>query len=399
MDTEASAEIDLGGLESAIQSANLDSNLGKPREAAVQQPQPTVTEKPVAKVEKPVIDTTPKKHWEKLESEVKKEEAAKPEDQKTDEVDDDLPADPPNASKEQKERAANHRRVFNELKKQVPDLQKQLEQARKDLEAAKTTGKPDEATLQELEELRTYRAARDIQSTPEYQDNIVAPIEGLLANIREIALEAKVDPEALAAATDVNTPWKRALAIKKVFESAEEAVPQELVTAAINESEKLWPIYEKAADMKAKAQELWQGLQNKGEIQSQKAKEEAEAKYVEHHNSIYDQLKVKAGISDILKNEEVAKALQAARPSDDPDDKAYSTMAGELLPHLTNKLKEMAAQIEKLEKAKVALVGARPGVTPGGSNGSRSKANGDDVEMDEGGLLDAVRSTGIGRRG
>ena len=388
--------MDLSGLSSAIESANLDSNLGRPLTAAIQQPVAKIAEPQEKPVEQKPIDTTPKKPWEKLEADTPEKKEEKPTDEKPVTEEDDVP-EPPGLNKAQKDKFIAHRQKHNELKKQVPELQKQIETLKQEVEKAKTSGKPDEATLKELEDLRTYRAAADVKATPEYKQTVEQPLAEIFNNLAQIAEHAKVDPEALEAATDEQVGWKRALAIKKVFETAEEAVPQELVNAALLESEKLWPLYAEAAKMKENAQKLWQGLQNKTEVEQQKAKEEAEAKYAQHHNGIFEQLKAKAGISEILKNEDVAKALQAARPSDDPDDKAYSTLAGELLPHLTTKLKELAAENERLKKSEKALVGARPSLTSVNSNGAK-RTNGDDVEMNENDLLDAVRSSGVGRR-
>lgn len=388
----------MSGLQAAM--AQSENSIGKSPSAVTPPPaqaqpaankQPDTTQK-VAEAPKPE-DTTPKKPWERLEGDAPEKKPAEKEKAVTTE-DDEIP-EPPGMNKAQKDKFIAHRQEHSRLKKQVPELQGQLDKMRQELEQARSTKGPDEATLKELEELRTFKAASDVQSTPEWDNTIRQPIAKVLSSLGKIAEKAGVDAKALEAATDAQESWERAIAIREVFEKAADSVPEALVAAAINEAEKLWPLYAQADKMKAEAQEVWKGLQNRDEVGRQQTQQARQEQYLKHHTNIFEQLKAK--LPAILGDEKLAKEIMDARPSDDPDDQAYSVIAGHMLPVMATKIKELTAEVVRLQKSEKALVGGRAGISSASANGHANGKEQHSNEFDEGGLLAAISSSGIRR--
>lgn len=381
---EAPVEMDVSSLLSAAeQHHNPQAEQPAEQTQETQQQEQPKTEQPVE--QKPADDGKPKKPWEKIkgEEQPKEEEKPKPEEQSADEKLPDLPG---NASKLQKDAFTKLAFEAREAKRQAKALEAQLNE----LKNKPVETKPDETTLKELEELRTYRAAQDVRATPEWEANVTKPIEQVFSTLKGIAEFAKVDPAALEKATDPEQSWQRAIAIKNVFESAEEPVAQEVVVAAIQEAEKLQPLYAKAAEMESKAQELWRGLQNKSEAERLKSTEAQQKAFTEARSGLFEQIKVK--FPTLFKDEAVAKEVSEAALGDDPSDQAYAAMAGQILPHLAQQLSEAKAEIAKLKASEATLLKARPSGGKTVEQTTQKPKSDDDYELDENELHSVFRS-------
>jgi len=203
----------------------------------------------------------------------------------------------------------------------------------------------------------------------------------------QIAEAAEVDPETLRAATDEEASFKRALAIKKVFDAAEGPVDSVLVTAALAEAEKLPPLYAKMDELQAKASEVWASLQNQTAAQKEAAAKAAEGEYLKSHNHVAEQLKRK--LPSVI-DDAVAKDLAEARPSDDPADRAFAVQAAVLLPKVVASMTALKAEIAKLKASEAALLGSRGTVDKVTADPVRRENP--DGDMDEDALAAALRA-------
>ena len=396
MDTPADTGMDLGALNAAVTSYNQQQAPAPQAPAAApetQQQQPTETQQTDAPTpEAPKTeDTSNKKPWERLKGEeVEKaaEETTKPEETEV-KPEETKPEEPPGQmSKLQKD-------AWNKLAHESREYKRQLKAAEaklKELSAKPVEFKVDEATQKELEELRTYRAANDIRTTPEFNAAVIEPVDAVLANLKGMAEYAKVDFDALADAAEKATSWERALAVKNVFAAAEEPVPQEIVSQALLEAEKLPPLYAKGMELEKKAQEVWSGIQNKSEAQRQQEQAAKEKAFTESRGKLFEQVKTK--FPSIFKDEKVAKEVGEATLSDDPDDRAYAAIAAYTLPHLSQQIIDLKAEIAKLKASEATLLKGRPNVGKAPEN--VGKKDDDSTELDIG-ALQSVVARHIGR--
>ena len=355
-------------------------------------PSPAADTKPTEPAKKPEGEK-PKKGLDALPEE-KTEEGKKPEGEKPKE--DPLLADDPEVdtskwNKAQQEAFASARVQAKRLKEQVRETQIRAEKLQKELEQAKANPKDSEKTVQELEELRTWRKAQELKTTPEWADTFEKPLQQSLARLSKIAERARVDPEKLQAATDVEDELDRYDAIAAVFENADAPVPAHLVAAALDEAKKMHPLYERAIKMQKDAAETLSSLKHQTEQQKAEAEKAAEAEYAKHHEHIYGQLAKK--LPSLFKDEAFAAEVKAARPGTDPADRAFEVQAAAALPKLASELFALREELAKEKASKAALLGARPGVTPTAPS-SVKPASADDVELDADGFDSAMKTMG-----
>lgn len=123
-------------------------------------------------------------------------------------------------------------------------------------------------------------------------------------------------------ATDEPIQFERILAIRKVFEAAEEPVSDTLITAAVNEADKLHPLHEKASKMEQEAEQTSTVSTIRPSSRKAAAAKEEEAAYLKHHDHIYGQMAAPK-LPSIFSNPEVAEEIKSARPATDPADKAF----------------------------------------------------------------------------
>ena len=380
--------MDVGALLGAAQAYSQGQQQPAPQQQQQPEAQPQTQQEPAQDPKpeaKPADDGKPKKPWEKIAGEEAEGEAKPEEKKKSDEGDELLPEAPPNSNKQQKDAWNKMAFEAREAKRQLKAMEAQIKEFKE---------KPPEFKLapeveKELEELRTFRAASDVRSTPEWAETVTKPLDSVFSTLKGIAEFAKIDAAALEKATDPEQPWQRAIAIKKVFEAAEEPVPQEIVQAAILEAEKLQPIYAKAGEMEAKAQDLWRGLQNKTEAQKQQEAEAGKKAFVEARTNLFDQIKTK--FPGLFKNEAVAKEVGEATIGETPEDQAYNAMAGQILPHLSQQVKELREEVARLKKSGETLLKTRPNGGKAPDAATKPKT-GEEAEMDESGLQNAIRA-------
>lgn len=383
-----SVEIDEGSFDSALSASapQIGNPAGSVPPAQVEQPKPADT--PAPEAEKPKEDKpadAPKKKGLDALSEEKSDEKPKAEEKPAEAEEPEI--DTSKWAKTQQEAFASARVAAKRLKEQVKDAETRYEKLQKEFEAFKSNPKDSEKTVKELEELRAWKNSQDLRSTPEWEQAVAKPVAASLAVLAKIASRAKVDQAQLEAATDIEDKFDRYDAITKLFDAADEPVPAHLVSAAIQEAEKLHPLYAKGMELEQKAGETLSSLKHQTEQQKAEAAKAAEAEYVKHHDHIYGQLSSK--MKSLLADEAVAAEVKAARPATDPADQAFQAQAAAVLPVLWEKYLAVREEAAKEKAGKLALLGTRPGVTPSAAPAAKP-VNGDDVELDDEGLENAL---------
>lgn len=387
-----SVDLDMGGLDNALAAFN-PANPAAP----VEQPKPadpaSMPDAP-AEVAKPAdakpADEKPKKGLDALPGEAvdEKKEEAKKEEPAAEEVE----VDTSKWAKPQQQAFAAMRAETKRAKEQAKEAQIRYEKLQKEHESLKATPRDSEETAKKLAELETWKRAQDLKSTPEWKSSVETPIQQSLGMLERIAGHAGIDAKALIDATDEPIQFERILAIRKVFEAAEEPVSDTLITAAVNEADKLHPLYEKASKMQQDAEQTLNSIHHQTEQQRAAAAKEEEAAYLKHHDHIYDQMAKK--LPSIFSNAEVAEEIKSARPATDPADKAFQAQAAAALPTIVKELLAAREEVKKERAAKLALLNTRPGVTPS-STPTQKQPSADDVELDEDGLTAALRGVKV----
>jgi hypothetical protein len=384
-----SVELDMGGLTDALSAfnpANPTTPVEQPKPAEPPAPAPDAPveaakpadAKPADEKPKKGLDALPGEEVEEKKEEVKKEEPAAEEPE----------VDTSKWAKPQQQAFAAMRAETKRAKEQAKDAQIRYEKLQKEYETFKATPKDSEETSKKLAELETWKRAQDLKGTPEWKTSVEAPIQQSLSLLERIAGHAKIDAKALIDATDEPIQFERILAIRKVFEAAEEPVPDTLITAAVNEADKLHPLYEKASKMEKEAEQTLNSLNHQTEQQKAAAAKAEEAAYLKHHDHIYGQMAAK--LPSIFSNPEVAEEIKSARPATDPADKAFQAQAAAALPTIVKELFAAREEVKKERAAKLALLNTRPGVK-GTSTVITKSPNEDDTELDSEGLTEALR--------
>lgn len=392
--TEApSVELDGDSLSAALAASA--PQIGAPAGAVAPAPtpepvKPAETPTPAAEEKKPdevKAATEKKKGLDALAGEKKEEK--KPDEKKAEAPTVEEPeVDTSKWGKAQQEAFVALRQAKARAVEQYKAAQAKAEKLEKDLQEAKANPKNRPETEAELQRLKTWEKAQELEKSDEWKTAIAEPVKRSLATLGKIAERAKVDPDKLEAATDLEDEFERLEAITALFDAAEAPVPAHLVNAAIQEAAKLHPIYAKAAELKKNAQETLASLSHQTEQQKAAAAKAAEAEYSKHHEHIYGQLAEK--MPSIFGDADFAAEVKAVRPGTDPADRAYEAQAAAILPTLWQKFLDVREEAEREKKAKLALLGTRATVTP--SSTPVKPTNADDVELDEEGLGAALRT-------
>jgi hypothetical protein len=385
---DSAVELDMGGLSNALAAfnpANPAAPAPEPAPDSTPVPAPDLAPAPEPKKEDKPADEKPKKGLDALPGEEVEE---KKEEEKKEETPAEPEVDTSKWQKPQREAFAAMRGEKKRALEQAKDAESRYQKLQKEFEAFKATPRDSEETAKKLAELETWKRAQDLKSTPEWKTTVIEPIQQSMSLLERIAGHAKIDAQALIDATDEPIQFERILAIRKVFEASEEPVPDTLITAAVNEADKLHPLYEKASKMEQESEQTLSSLNHQTEQQKAAAAKAEEAAYLKHHDHIYEQMAKK--LPSIFGNPEVAEEIKSARPATDPADKAFQAQAAAALPTIVSELFKLRQEVKKERDAKLALLNTRPGVK-GPSATPTKPANSDDVELDEDGLTAALR--------
>lgn len=354
---------DFGSLQQAMDATTPDQLSMPPGYEPPTPPAPAEAKKP-AKTETPKVeDAKTTKPWDKKAEDATPEaEEAAPEVEEA--PTEDAPAD---LQPKAKTRWGELRKIEDSHKKMLPEYEKlkaEVETLRK------AEPKIPEEFQREYDELRQFRAAHDVENTPEYLKSVVQPMEEIMQQIEEVAAYAKVDFDKLCEATDIKNRLERNRAIRQVLSTSEEEISETDIQDVVNNANNLHPIYAKAEQLRSEATDIRNSLTGKEkaltEVQ-QRQTQEAFQKAAEEMQTILSNSLKSTGL---FENPEVTKALGDAKQAsvlDDPQMAAYQVHAGAILPAMIDQwnkdrleLKEARRVLAARSKSTTTLNGGAP---------------------------------------
>lgn len=312
-------------------------------------------------------------------------------DTKTDEPKSDLPIDedPPGPVKTE---AAKYK--WGELRKKADEydalVQKTLPQKEKELAEAKAKleelSKIDpsayEKQLAEKEaaiaEYEKKMAVFDIQSSKQYQEQVLVPINRVGEELNNLARHYETDLSQIEAAMTILDPVAQE---KRLMEIAEGWHPRHQ-NKLFDLAEKTVQLYSVAEQLEANALEARRELESARELETRKQQEESMKAIQTSAEAVKKQMLAKV---PVLKDEALQQKVFAAElDPKDPVRKAYNAYAGEALPAVLKELAARDARIRELEQAAQARAAAQPRPGAGNASVSAAAASNPETPMPEG---------------
>lgn len=369
---------DMSGLASAISETRRELDGSPPP-----QEKPTPAEKPVAK---PAADPSKaKKPWDtKVE-----EPAAEPEPEAN-------PAEKPAATEDampkgMKPEAQVRWKDLRKIEDEYKAIKPEYEKLKKELDEVRS--KPPQAPPEveaELNELRQFRAAHDVENTPEFQEAVVTPLQEQFDRLQNVADYAKIDYDALVKATDEINPLMRGKAIRNLLASSSEEVDEAVIQEAVDAAKALHPLYKKGQELKDKALEIKNALTGKEKVQTEAQKAEQQRAYQKASQELHGTLAANFKATGLFDAPELSDAVLKAAQADvreDPQMAAYQAQAGVILPALMEKYQEQLNRNAELERIVKARGKANPALS------SRTEAPAQMDEDPQKSLNAAIRQT------
>lgn len=367
---EASGNPDAGGgFNSAdLGEADFAAELSKGIEShnAPQQQQAEVSDavEPAAKAEPETKEETKTAKAKltdklgKLEEPVEEEAAATEEN--------DLPPEG-----EQNPKAMSKWKQLRAIEKQWKEAEPKLKEYEAKIAELQKASVPPELET-ELKELREFRDIYDLRNSPEFKKTVAEPLDHIGTEVGEIATEFKIEPKALFEAMQEKTEWRRNIAIDKVVKAAAEAaaeedreIPAGVANSLHNAANRMHAIWQKQAELETKASEL---RQSKEIAQSQKAElSTAEQEKAWKEAATQSKSIIEAKLSPVIKGlsdaekAEFIEAVESAKISDDPVERAFQAQAPHVAAVLINRLNTVMKELAAVKKERDGIVAAKPG--------------------------------------
>lgn len=224
----------------------------------------------------------------------------------------------------------------------------------------------------ELKELREFRDVYDLRNSPEFKKTVAEPLDHIGSEVGEIATEFKIDPSALFEAMKEKTEWRRNIAIDKVVKDAadlameeDREIPNGVANSLHNAANRMHTIWQKQTELETKASEL---RQSKEVAQSQKAEvstveqEKAWKQAAEQSKGIIESklMPVLKSLSDQEKSE-FMEAVNEAKISEDPVERAFQAQAPHVAAVLINRLNTVMKELAAVKKERDGVMAAKPG--------------------------------------
>lgn len=224
----------------------------------------------------------------------------------------------------------------------------------------------------ELKELREFRDVYDLRNSPEFKKTVAEPLDHIGSEVGEIATEFKIDPSALFEAMQEKTEWRRNIAIDKVVKDAadlameeDREIPNGVANSLHNAANRMHTIWQKQTELETKASEL---RQSKEVAQSQKAEvstveqEKAWKQAAEQSKGIIESklMPVLKSLSDQEKSE-FMDAVNEAKISEDPVERAFQAQAPHVAAVLINRLNTVMKELAAVKKERDGVMAAKPG--------------------------------------
>jgi len=267
------------------------------------------------------------------------------------------------------------------IEKEYKSLKPQLEELQAKL--AEYEGKKflDDDVTKEIDELRKFRDMTDFKLSEKYQTEVLRPLEQIETDIGEIIETFSIDKDELAKAVVEKSEWKRNLAIDKVVEKLDDAIPAGVLQTLRDRASKMHDVWQKQAKMEDEAFQNKAAFENeRKQAMSKKQLEEAQA--WEKASSETTKM-IEAQMGPLLKSlpeegrKELMNALKEAKIADSPEERALQAQAPHLAAVLIEKLNEMQKELTSLKKQKSAITAAKPS-TNGRQTEAKPKLDDDD---------------------
>jgi len=400
--TGAIAAPDMGAslassLKSAIQQAKNPSQPAPEAQAQPQQQNKPALEQPGDKTEKASIEPPakadkPKKAALKNPWDASVVDPESSENAEAKQAEGDGEGDPEFKSEPQKLK-------WGELKKKATEydtLQAKYAEMEQRMQEFEKNPKVPDAIEQELNDLRQFRAAYDIQNTPEYQEAVSRPYEAQVSRIQEVAEYASVDMQKLMEAANETNTLRRAKAIRDVLSSSEADIDEQAINIAVRAADTLHSeVYPKDLELRSKATEIQKSLKGRSEVESVKQREAREQAFKQASTEMYDTLKAKLAPLKIFEDGDVVKAVQSASladPMENPMLAAYQAQAAAVTPVLVQQINDLRTQLSAMQKVLKAR-GVSESVAGDGSRQSfENKKEGPDNGRS---LAESLKSMGV----
>lgn len=368
---------DFSSLQAAVQQRNAQQQ----QQAPVEQPATPVEQKPAP--QQPKEPVAPKKPWE-VSAQEKEAPAPPAEEPKIEEP-------PVEMKPEAKTRWGQLRKTEEEYKRIAPEYEKlkaEVEQLR--------TAEPKlpEELKTELEELRQFRAAYDVENTPEFIKAVVEPYTQVETELKQVADYAQIPLEDLMKAVEEPNRLKRNAAIRGVLSKSPADITESEIQLVNGEADKAHSIFQKATDLRKQATEIRSAMTGTQKAQAEAQQRQIEAAYSKAVGEMSNTLTTSLKHSGVL-NAEVTKAIQEAKQAsiaEDPQMAAYQAQAGVLLPHMIELLNKERQELREARAALAARSKASPSVTTNGSGEPPKKEMSSEEALSELGNLIRARN-------
>ena len=342
--------------------------------------------KPVQKAAEPA-KTAPK------QAEAPKEEAKNPWDveavsleepkaePKPDEGQEQAPSDLKPEAKAKWGELRNKAKELDAIKPEYEALKEKVKQ----LEATPNKLPPEIET--EITELKKFKAAYDVENTPEYNESVLTPYNSNMQKIAEVVDYAQIDMGRVEDAMKEQNTLARARKIREALSSnpdGPELTPEEVGIVITASNDLHANVFPKDRELRNKALEIQNALKGQQETMSAKQRETQEKALSAASEELYTILETKLKPMGLFDDKTFVDDLKSARPADavkEPMTAIAQAKALKMLPKLVNKYNEAVAKTKTLEAALKARgeSGAIPGET-----GRQTEAKKTADEPDEG---------------
>lgn len=245
-----------------------------------------------------------------------------------------------------------------------------------------------ESGTTELASLREqYAAAQkdlhavNVQKSPEYQKLIVEPGNKVRNEIMRLATKYKLDQSKLIdvlAESDPSAQTDLASDIAGSMNQRDQFLLYQLV-------DDFNALEVKRAELHTNAEKAWQEILSSREQEQTKAAAAAKKAWTDAEAKVWAAVEKKVpGAADIPEVQKLRNQVAARQISElTPEEQAYSSLAGHLLPHYVKQAASAEAKIRELEAALSKFTQA----TPGAGTGNASESSTSEPDFSEGGFL------------
>lgn len=250
--------------------------------------------------------------------------------------------------------------VHESLKKEVSDLR----------------GKPQipEEVQKRLDHLEQLYAVEMLDQKPDFQQDVIAPLQEQLDELGRAANHAGLDAnqrQALRAAAEDSDSFTRIRSIKQIIGASTKIEDPEEISSLIQFAVEHAGKYQDAKKIEQKyvrdAANIANSVRGKEAQATEQEKKRSEAEYNTAHEEMIGTLKgpLSALFDDPVFGPTLQESLKGIRPAETAMDRAYQAQAGEILPFSVKVINKLMAEVSTLRKSLQAREAAKPKTTDG----------------------------------